>query len=236
MGLPKKISPDRIKDAIIEFSVVYDKPYEVVLGFVLDKIINDNFYKYVNLSSNVPLEIQELSGKRFLFYNEKIKFQVSPKAITVNCYNGYISWDSYLPEIKNVINLISEIGGDLKINRIGLRYVSEYVNIDLEDCLKFKFSFGHPEIKSKHYSFNSEFQYKSALIILTLRNMMPTKIGNETKNLSHIDIDVIKKDLELNFNDDKFLIEHLEEVHKYEKEIFFDLLKEEFLKTLQPQY
>lgn len=236
MGLPKKISPDRIKDAIVEFSVVYTEPYEVVLGFVLDSIIKNKSYKYVNSSNNVPVEIQELSGRRFLFYNENIKFQLSPKTISINCYNGYISWNTYLPEIKNIISLIADVGGIININRIGLRYVSEYINVDLEDCLKFDFTFGYPDIKSKHYSFNSEFQYKNALIILTLRNMMPTKVSNETQNLSHIDIDVIKKDLKIQLSDNDELIEHLEEVHKYEKEIFFDLLKDEFLKTLKPVY
>lgn len=236
MSLPKKISPDRIKNAIVEFGVIYTQPYEVVLGFVLDKIIKNSNYQYVNSSSNIPLEIQELSGRNFLFFNEKIKFQLSPKTISINCYSNYISWSTYLPEIKKVIDLINEIESNIIINRIGLRYVSEYVNVDLEDCLKFEFTFGFPNIKSKHYSFNSEFQYKNALVILTLRNMMPTKVSNETQNLSHIDIDVIKKHLKIKLSDNDILIQNLEEIHKYEKEIFFDLLKNDFLKTLKPEY
>lgn len=236
MVLPKKISPDRIKDAIVEFSVVYTKPFEVILGFVLNKVIKNNSYKYVDTSNNIPLELQELSGRNFLFYNEKIKFQLSPNAIGINCYSNYISWDSYLPEIRNVIRLINEVGGSIKLNRIGLRYVSEYVDMDLNDCLNFKFSFGYPDIKSNNYAFNSEFQYKNALIILNLRNLMTSNVGNEIKTLSHIDIDVIKKDLEFEFMDNDLLINHLEEVHSYEKELFFNLLKEEFLKTLHPQY
>lgn len=236
MSLPKKISPDRIKDAIVEFRVDYIKPYEVVLGLVLDEVINNKSYKYINTSNNVPLEIQEISGRRFLFYNDNIKFHLTSKTITINCYSTYISWSSYLQELKEVIGLINRVIDGVRIKRIGLRYVSEYVDVDLKDCLKFKFSFGFPEIASKHYSFNSEFPYKEGLIILTLRNMMPAKQANKTINLSHIDIDVIKKDLDVNFIYDNTLISLLEEVHSYEKEVFFNLLKEDFLQTLKPEY
>ncbi|WP_323027497.1 TIGR04255 family protein [Gelidibacter japonicus] len=236
MRLPKKISPDSIKDAIVEFKIDYLKPFEVVLGLVLNEAINDQTYKYVNASNNVPLEIQEISGRRFLFYNENIKFHLTSKAITINCYSAYISWDLYLQEITKVIGLVNKVVSKIKIERIGLRYVSEYENIDLNECLKFNFTFGHPNITSKHYTFNSEFIYKSALIILTLRNLMPVNATNNSKNVSYIDIDVIKKDLEIEFSINEKLLVVLEEVHQYEKEIFFNLLKEEFLQTLQPEY
>ena len=236
MSLPKKIFPDRIKDAVVEFNVTYSNPFEVVLGFVLDEIIKNKSYKHINSSNNIPLEIQELSGKRYLFYNEKIKFHLTPKAITINCYNSYISWDLYFQEIKNIIDLVSSINKEIIVNRIGLRYVSEYDDVNLDDCLKFEFTFGYPGIKSKHYSFNSEFSYKEALVILTLRNLMPTNISNETKNISHIDIDVIKKDLSIKFSNNEILLNTLDEVHNYEKEVFFNLLKEDFLNELKPIY
>lgn len=237
MSLPSKISPDRIKDAVVEFSVSYSNPYEVIFGKILDYVNNQDVYNYVNPNRNIPIEIQELSGRIFLFYNEKIKFQISSKTISINCYSNYISWALYLPEIMGVIELINKVSANsIIINRIGLRYVSEYENVDLSECLNFSFSYGYPQIKSKHYSFNSEFEYKNAIIILALRNMKPTKTENKTVYVSHIDIDVIQDDLNISFKDDKELLNCINEIHSYEKELFFSLLKDEFLKKLNPQY
>lgn len=235
MELPKKITPDNIKNAIVEFSVSYNTAYEVVLGLVLNKVMKDKSYNYAR-THNVPSEMQQLVSRNYLFYNDKIKFQFSPQAININCLNSYISWREYLPQIKKILSLIVSIGEGIKINRLGLRYVSEYENKDLKESLKFNFTFGFPEISSNHYSFNTEFEYKKAIVILTIRNQMPSRISNEIKNLSHIDIDVIKKDLDINFSDKNLIIQNLEQSHSYEKEIFFGIVKNDFLKTLKPEY
>lgn len=236
MKLPKKIYPDRIKDAIVEFRIESAKPFEVVLGLILDKVIESQSYKFINSSNNIPLEIQEISGRKFLFYNDNIKFHLTAKTITVNCFSTYISWDSYREELKKVIILIHGVVSDIKIKRIGLRYVSEYIDMNLKDCLKFNFTFGYPDIASNQFSFNSEFPYKKGLIILTLRNSMPAIIDNKNVKLSHIDIDVIKKGLDVSFVYNSELINLLEEVHSYEKEVFFNLLNDSFLNSLQPTY
>lgn len=236
MQLPKKISPDRIKDAIIEFRINYEKyPYEIVIGNLLKRVIDSNEYNYVINPNNVPVNIQEISNRNYLFFNDNIKFQLSSKKLTINCHNKYISWENYFPEVENIINLLSN-NESINISRIGLRYVSEFENFNLDDHLNFNFTFNYPDIKSKNFTFNSEFKIKNAIAILTLRNKMPSIVNNTTKYLSYIDIDVIKKELSLDLKKQEEIFNILNENHNIEKEIFFNLLKKDFLKTLNPEY
>jgi len=107
---------------------------------------------------------------------------------------------------------------------------------DLRESTKFAFTFGHPEVKSKLTSFKSEFDYKTARIILNLTNQNPV-VTNIIQNIptSVIDIDVIYENLQIG-DDLASLISILNLCHQIEKEFFFGMLKEDFLKSLNPGY
>jgi len=160
--------------------------------------------------------------------------------IIFNCLKDYISWSDYRPEIEKVLSQISKAKVIEKYNRIGVRYISEYPETDLKDCVKFSFTFGTPEIESSTYTFNSEFTSGNFRTILNLKNKLPVlKEKNADSQsiitpVSIIDIDVIMDNLSL--TDLKSLLIDIDKAHLRQKEVFFNLLKENFLKTLNPEY
>ena len=121
-----------------------------------------------------------------------------------------------------------------------MRYISEYPETDLKDCVKFSFTFGSPDIESNTYSFNSEFTSGKFRTRLSLKNKLPILKEKSSDSrpivmpVSLIDIDVIIDKLSL--TDPKALLNYIDKTHLMQKEVFFNLLKQDFLKTLNPEY
>lgn len=237
MELPISITPNRIKNSILEVFFDYNEPFEILFGFFYSSVLESGKYKNIELS-NENSSIDDLSNKRILFYNDNVKFVLSENSLVINCNEKYESWSVYFTEVKNIFSFFN-FSTKIVIEKFGLRYISEYPNVDLKDNMKFDFKFGFPDIKSKSYSFNTEFDYKNSLAILTIRNQIPfnnNSENNEIIKVSLIDIDVVKENININLNEIESIFSSIEESHFYEKEIFFNLLNEEFLKSLNPQY
>lgn len=244
MKIPKKISPDRIKDSIVEFRYISKIPFEVAVGIFYNSL--DETYSYTNRPigrqqpQGLPEGLELQIGNRPLFYNDKIKIELQPNSIIFNCLSEYISWDLYKIEIDKALSQLNSTSVIEKFNRVGIRYISEYPNTDLKDCVKFSFTFGMPEIISKTYRFNCEFKQDNLRIILNLNSNLPViNSFNSANNLSitpvsNIDIDVIMENIEeLTYSS---LMQRIDAAHLKQKEIFFSLLKEDFLSTLNPIY
>ena len=249
MKIPKKISPDRIKDSIVEVRYTSKIPFEVAVGMFYKSL--DDTYTYTNrpigkqqipsaLRLNLLEKLEIQIGSRPLFFNDKIKIELQPNSIIFNSLNDYVSWDIYKPEIEKVLSQLSKADVIDKYTRIGVRYISEYPNLDLKDCVKFSFSFGMPDIKSETFTFHSEFKQNELRIILNLSNNLSVLSPKSTSNqvaitqVSNIDIDVIME----NIAEESFesLLSKTEVVHQKEKEIFFNLLSDKFLESLNPVY
>jgi uncharacterized protein (TIGR04255 family) len=191
------------------------------------------FYQVPGITFNI--------GSQPVFYNEHVSIRLAPNSVIFGCLNNkYIGWDSYNAEIKKVLKTFAGTGHITTWTRLGIRYVSEYLNKDLRECTKFDFTFGLPEVQSVSTAFRSEFEYKDAKVILNLNNKMPSIRQQPADNsaqivqTSIIDLDVIKEPLTIvDFGE---LMQAINNVHDLEKELFFSLLTEEFLTTLNPVY
>jgi uncharacterized protein (TIGR04255 family) len=249
MQLPKKITPDSIREAVVEIRYMSKVPYEVLIGLFF-RALNDSF-RYTNrpvqapnLLPGMPLNnIQELTIRlavQSLFYNNKISILILPNAFVFNCLNQYIGWHDYRPQIEQALKLIA--GTDLisEWQRVGLRYVTEYPKKDLRECIKFTFTFGFPDVQSVTTAFRSEFEYHGKRVALNLNNKMPlitAKSGEKQSEIvptSVIDIDVIADNLNIQHLDE--LLNVIDDNHEREKEIYFGMLTQDFLESLKPEY
>lgn len=249
MKLPKRIDPDRIKDAIIEVRFTTKLPFEVYLGLLYQSL--DDTFKYTsrpigpkNLQFALPSEGSReikfsLNSSSSLFYNEHIKFEIQPNSIIFNCFSKYLTWDIYQPQIHNVLTQIWKANVIESFTRVGIRYISEYPDTEIKSITKFSFSFGMPNINSDNYSFRTEFKNSDCRIILNLASRIPVVINmpssaEQKGTLSTIDVDVIRENLEEKSLDSLLLV--INQVHITEKEMFFKLLDEKFLASLNPVY
>lgn len=250
MKIPKKISPDRIKDSIVEIKYNSSFPFEVVIGILYNQF--DESYKYSNrppveknqfpsefLQPEVNNQFQFVLGNQYLFYNDKVIVELRPNSLIFNCLNGYIGWQDYFLEIKNVIQNIIKTSVIDSFNRVGTRYISHYPDVDFKKCVKFEFSFGLPQVSSNTFAFTSEFIFENLKVILGLRynNLaIPNDTFNGIKPVSIIDLDVIDDAINLKVTELELLFNKIDFLHTSEKTIFFSLLKEDFVKSLNPIY
>lgn len=244
MLLPKRIEPNRIKDSLVEVRFTSKLPYEIYLGLIY-KSLEVN-YKYTNRPQNpqktinLPIdgdrEIKlSLGSGSSLFYNDFIKFEIQRGAIIFNCFDKYVSWEIYKDEIIKVLRHLHNSNVVELYNRIGVRYISEYQDLDIKDITKFEFTFGLPEVSSDNYSFKAEYIRYESRIIISLTSRLPVVTSDAQKKIvTAIDIDVIKEKFDTSDLDN--LIQVLEDAHEVEKMTFFSLLKDDFLQSLNPEY
>jgi uncharacterized protein (TIGR04255 family) len=242
--LPKKISPDHIRDAFIQIRYIPIVPVDAVLGLVFKAL--DHNYVYQNNRPYYPenngFEVQ-IGNNVQVFLTEKISIQLQPYSIIFNLAPGksYIGWHDYITEVQKFLNYIENIGVFAKIDSIGIRYISEYINKDINEMVDFKFGFGMPEVNSKTYSFKSEFELENHRIILNLHNKLPKNaIANnfnvENEFLTHIDIDVISQTLNIINGFCSNILIQLNITHSLEKQIFWSLLKETYKQNIITEF
>jgi uncharacterized protein (TIGR04255 family) len=247
MQLPKKITPDSIIDAVVEVKYLSNTPFEVLIGLFFKAFDESYVYTTRPLKNHSPgLQVNLMPGLvinmggQSLLYNERISIKLLPNAFVFSCLDKYIGWKFYKPEIDKALKIIGNTNQVVKWNRVGLRYITEYLKTDLKSCTKFSFSFGFPDVQSISSAFRTEFEYKNAKVILNLNNKIPivrqqaTNREPEVIPTSIIDVDVIREPLEIEKIDD--LAGIIDQVHEIEKEVFFSLLTDDFLKTLNPEY
>jgi uncharacterized protein (TIGR04255 family) len=247
MSLPKRITPDSIIDAAVETRYASKYPFEILNGIIFSYLQESYRYTTRPLKPNIPLPtsnpitaITMNIGSQSLFYNDAISIRLLPNALIFGCVENYIGWGQYSAEIARVLMAVGQIEQIDRWVRVGIRYTTEYVNTDLKDCTKFNFTFGMPEVQSTSTFFRTELRYRDANVILSLNNKVPAirQIpGENTAQVvatSTIDIDTIREPLAIDNIPELMAVLH--STHDTEKEIFFRLLKEEFLQTLKPEY
>lgn len=248
--LPKKISPDRIRDAIVQVFFSTEIPPEPLVGFLFSVLGSRCGLEY----SNRPLlhkrpeappllpasfEVQIPLSPTHVFFNDDIKVHLLENSLVFNCVQGYIGWKNYFLLIGKVLRELSEQGIITSFHRVGIRYTSEFANIDIWEHTKFAFTLYDRQTSFLNGNFNLSWFDEPHRIILNLgsKSEQRSLLNHEVKKikfLSLIDVDVIHENFEI--KDPKEYLDIIDKAHKKEKEIFFDLLKPEFLKTLKPEY
>ena len=132
------------------------------------------------------------------------------------------------------MNVIHETGVIGRVVRLGFRVIN-FIDGNVFDGEKIKLNIriGEKEIPYKETTIKtvfSEGEYHSTVSIINqarLNNSTPIRIG------SVIDVDTFSVTCERFFDNAS---EFLEDIHKSEKKVFFSLLTNQFLESLQPEY
>ena len=247
MILPKKITPDRIRESIVQVFFTSQIPFEPLIGYLYEpfKELDLRFTNRPIRQQNEPSGITQPPGieiivPQYLFFNDKFKIQVLNGSLFFNCIGDYPGWQHYFSFVKDVVNKVSQRQIVEFGNRVGVRYISEFPNLDILQVIDFNMSLRVIKNSLNSANFKLEWNDDSYRIIVNLGVKLPVKpiiVKNLTPksfDVSFIDIDVIHENLpKYNLNE---LFSIIESTHTKEKEIFFGLLKEDFLETLNPEY
>ncbi|MBP6234861.1 MAG: TIGR04255 family protein [Saprospiraceae bacterium] len=237
MNHPIKISPDHLKETIVEIRYTSKVPFEVAIGLFFSKL--DDSYIYSGLGSKVPADIENISKITFrlepgcIFYNDKIRVECLKNKFIFNATNisqegpDYPGWSIYSEEIRKILTFFEEAGVIQSYKWVGLRYISEYPEMSLQDISYFSQSTTVPEgLHPKNIHSRQEYIKEDCRIILGLNQ-------NETngKVVSVIDIDVIKEVITTKSLEE--LIHILNSNHDLQKDVFFTLLNKTYFSTLK---
>jgi uncharacterized protein (TIGR04255 family) len=247
MNLPRKITPDAIREAIVEIRYDSNIPSEILVGMLFGAL--DNSYSYSDerpiLEGNatppvlnaLPHGIHLPVASHSFFYNNAIIVQLLQGSISFLSRNIYPGWGAYLAEISKFLQRFDELHQEKKYTRVGIRYIHNLRSVDLVRNSGFEVNFNFPQANSYAFQFKAEFLLVQDRVILQFAKKALESTAQDPKNEvidSVLDIDVIREHL----NESRFveLADQISKVHLKAKEIFYQLLRPEFLEGLQPEY
>jgi uncharacterized protein (TIGR04255 family) len=239
MELPKQITPCPIKEAVVEIRFESNLPPDATFGVVFNALKE----RYKTADQLPILQIPEIVRSRdpeliyqpfYRLKSEDSLIQVGPRVLSLAVLEPYPGWSFFLPEILRVFNTVNELSFITQVSRLGLRYI-DFFDEDI---------FGNINLHLEIYGSNAvtgETFVRTKLLKDGLNCNL--QVGNNTvlnlgtgkaKQGSVIDVDTFTQ-----FNGPSFFDEVeqiLEDAHSIQKELFFDLLKPEFLMSLNPVY
>lgn len=233
--LPKSLENCPLIEAVVEIRFKSSFPHNAIFGIIYNSLKQD--FKEV---SNLPiLQIPEPARRAdpnlkykplYKISNENFVVQIGPDVISISSFPKYAGWKSFSKVILEILEKIKNLKIISTIERLGIRYVNFFENNIFEN-IKLEYKIPAIETKNRNTTIRTEFPQKKFTSALLVTNTAKLPLNKEG---SIIDIDVYKttglKDF---FRDMKALVD---EAHQKEKELFFGLLKEEFLETLKPKY
>lgn len=232
--LPKEIENCPIVDAVAEIRFQSKVNPSVIFGIIYSVLQKDfkNIQNLPILQLPEPIRISDPNLKYKPLYkisNKEFVVQIGSDVISIGSYPKYVGWSRFSNKIFDILNRIDTLKVIGKVERVGLRYIN-FFSDNIFDNIKLGIS-----LNTKKYQFNNT----------VIRADIPQGIYSSTLQISNnaisnsvhgsiIDIDTHKEKGLQNFFKDKESI--INEGHQKEKELFFDLLKDDYLKILNPKY
>jgi uncharacterized protein (TIGR04255 family) len=240
MRLPKKID-HRLVDTIIQIQFLPGVPPETVVGYAhllwradIEEAPAIETPKVRIGPSDLLLETQPTLY--FLANDRNFRVDVDRTTITFNSTGEYAGWDAYKALFEQLTRRLFEQRIIQRIQRLDVRYINRFDNRRLAEILDLDIRLGGlvpPD--DNRQQLRVDFGRNGFLAVLTLLDNYPAQPPAEGF-FSLFDVDIIKffnESEPISFDE---LLTQLEAAHTTEKEVFFHLLKPDFLASLNPKY
>ena len=242
MKIPVKLNLCPIIESVFEIRFDSNLDANIVFALIYGKL-KDDFPTIEALPlSEVPASMRDTDPnlkyqpayKLHYKDNKNIVLQICAKSVGFSFTPEYCGWKEFRSFVNRYLNVIHETGVIGRVVRIGFRVIN-FIDGNVFDGEKIKLNIriGEKEIPYKETTIKtvfSEGEYHSTVSIINqarLNNSTPIRIG------SVIDVDTFSVTCERFFDNAS---EFLEDIHKSEKKVFFSLLTNQFLESLQPEY
>lgn len=233
--LPKKITPCHIKDAIIELRFETSMPPDAIFGVIYQEI-KDDFPKLENLPiTQLPEQMRKDINLLYKAYykltNKNFVFRVGPKMIAVSNIEEYAGWNNFSKKFYKCYSKIEKLKIIDKIVRLGMRYIDFY-EFDIFDKVNLNINKENQPLQSNDIFIRTLLERGRFKQTLQVSNNAEMQLKLGLKKGSVIDIDTYIENSNIKNN----MKELIEKGHIAQKELFFSLLKPEFLQELNPEY
>ena len=242
MKIPKKINPCPIIEAIVEIRMDTNIPGEAIFGVVYNTFKND--FPHVEKLPILQIPEQFRSSDPNLKYkpyyqlkNDNILLQVGSNVFSLVNVGEYIGWTEFSKIISDVFTELLDKVEIKNIRRIATRYVNMFRNMNIFDNLNLKIKLSDKDFSDNEVNLISNIVQRNCVSRLTIANRANVSIDGQAHAGSVIDIDTVIKDCPVGVEKDvELFMSCINVAHTEEKELFFELLNEEYLNALNPKY
>lgn len=240
MKLPKKITPCPIIESIVEVRFNSAIPSDAIFGIIYSRF-KEYFPKEPIRLPILQLPEQIRNNDPNLIYkphyklsNDAFLFQVGPKSFALINKEEYVGWKTFSQKIKDCFHKIAEMQIIKTTKRFGLRYINFFEELDIYEKINLKLLLNEDALQSDNVLVSTSIQTGNFTSKFQISNNSKLKHNDTEKKGSVIDIDVY---LEEDGNTILGQFDNiLEDAHNKEKELFFGLLKNDFLEKFNPEY
>jgi len=236
--VPKRISPNPIVDSVVELRFTNAVPSEAVFGMIFSQLSGE-FPEFHNLPvAQLPAEIREKDQNlRFSPTHEARSggyvFRVGAHVLSLANTPEYFGWDNYSARLKTVLGAVAEAGVVRGFTRLGIRYI-DFFELDIFDKVILSITKGGEPFEAEQKAFNALVKNGKFNTNLRIAN-------NKTMSVKAVQMtgSVIDTDTFLGLPDETGsagLFDLIDECHQAAKDIFFSLLRDDFISTLNPEY
>ena len=240
MEIPKKIDSCPIVDSVVELRFSSNIFPNAVFG-VIFKCLQNDFPKVEKLPIlQLPEQLRD-SDPNFKFKalyrlisEDGFSVQIGPEVLIIGAPIPYTGWDQYFQKIQLVVEKVFDTGVIEQVLRLGVRFIN-FFDFDVFKKINLEISINDSTHNSLKTQLRTEIEKNGFFNTLNIANNAKQSIGNnQERNGSIIDIDTFK---EYDKSDFRGIYKtEIINAHNSEKEIFFSLLKTDYLKTLNPSY
>jgi len=240
MGIPKKIDNCPIVDSVVELRFKSSIFPNAVFGLIF-KALQKDFSKVDKLPIlQLPEQLRD-SDPNFKFKahyrlisDDGFSVQVGPDVLVIGAPTPYPGWDKFFEKIQLVIKEVFKTDVIEDVVRLGVRFIN-FFDLDVFEKINLDININSTSHKPKNTQLRTEIEKNGFLNTLNIANNAKQAIqNNKERNGSIIDIDTFKEYEQVDFK--KIYKSEIETAHNSEKEIFFNLLKTEYLETFNPKY
>ena len=238
VNLPKKIAPCPIVEAILEIRFNSSLPEDAIFG-VLYNQFKDEYPKFEQLPIlQLPAAVRAQDpnlrySQHYKTMQDHFVLQVGPRSFSISNVETYVGWETFSKKIFTIFEQVNNSGVIDGIERIGLRYINILGGVNIFENSNFVISLQNNPINTKT-NITTEIPYEMGMCRLSVTSDAEAQLGGQNGEVvlgSVIDIDAV-----VNSNDFKDINQAIECAHDMEKQLFFTILKEDYINTLNPEY
>ena len=227
----KKYKNDPIVEAICEFRLSQDTPWDLTIPGLFYEKVKDNFpERDQRLVQEIELtqEPQDLQHRvrvteRVLLYTRGRKrlIQLGPRLLVINVLRPYPSWEQFKSYIETAWSCLKELVSIRGLQRIGLRYINRIEfsdkNVDLKEYFEF-YPYVGDRLPKQMSSFIAGVDFPYAEGRDRCRVKLTPSIASENRAAVVLDIDYfLNNPADIPASD---VLEWVEEAHSRVDEIF----------------
>ncbi len=239
MAIPEKIEYCPIVDSVVELRFSTTIFPNAVFGIIFNSL-KDQFPQVDKLPIlQLPEQLRDSDPnfKHKAHYKITSKngysVQIGPEVVVIGSPKPYPGWQKFSEVIYLVIESIIDLGVIDSVFRLGIRYINFFEN-NIFDKVRFEISILDIVLDPKNTVIRTEIEKDGFLNTLQIANNATQVIDNQKKIGSIIDIDTFKE-----YGNKEFLDNYKDSIeagHLIEKDVFFNLLKPDFLNSLKPSF